>query len=125
MTVRVTSWALAVASRAFLSRTCPRRQEAWVESPKHLSIYCVIFNVSPSVLAKVTGPSAGFLSSLGFGKRQKEGSEEGRNHSHRKYLVNGVQSGGEKVKGQLQSLVSTLWKPESMNRINMAEHMGN
>lgn len=86
-----------------------------------------------SVLAEVTGPSAVCVSltaalrvSMDPGLwGRAEGSKEGRTHSNGEVTPNGVQPGDGKVKGQLQNWVSTLCKTDSVNRINMAEQMGN
>lgn len=61
---------------------------------------------------------------LAFGEGQKEVKSGGPTATG-KYLVNGVQPGGGKVKGQLQNWVSTLCKTDRVNRINMAKQMGN
>lgn len=67
---------------------------------------------------------SGYPLTLAFGERQKEVKRGGPTATG-KYLVNGVQPGGGKVKGQLQNWVSTLCKTGRVNRINMAEQMGN
>lgn len=106
------SWALDIALLAFLSRACQGRGLRGVTgAPEYL--LCRLLKSQGQVLGFChRSPPVSTEPELW---EKAEGIEEGRNHSYRKYPLNGVQSGGGKVKEQQQNLVSTLCEPDSMN----------